>query len=116
MNVSINKNYFSDQLKCSTKFSIYLPPTPSQQIPLIYWLSGMLSFHFSTFDFQFDALPLKGLTCSEQNFIDKSGFQKYASKHGFAVVGPDTSPSKNAFNKLPQDNKNDICSHCYPSI
>lgn len=33
-----------------------------------------------------------GLTCTEQNFIVKSGFQRYASEHNLIVVGPDTSP------------------------
>jgi len=35
-----------------------------------------------------------GLTCTEQNFISKSGFQQYASQHNVIVVAPDTSPSK----------------------
>lgn len=65
-------SYASDVLKSNTKFSIYLPPSPNEKIPLLYYLSG--------------------LTCTEQNFILKSGFQRYASEHGFAVVGPDTSP------------------------
>jgi len=33
-----------------------------------------------------------GLTCTEQNFITKSGFQQFAAKHGVIVVAPDTSP------------------------
>ena len=33
-----------------------------------------------------------GLTCTEANFIQKSGFQKYASELGLIVVNPDTSP------------------------
>ena len=35
---------------------------------------------------------LSGLTCTEQNFITKSGFQRYASEHQVIVVAPDTSP------------------------
>jgi len=35
---------------------------------------------------------LSGITCTEQNFIQKSGFQQFASKHQVAVVVPDTSP------------------------
>ena len=35
---------------------------------------------------------LSGITCTEQNFIQKSGFQKYASEKNIAVVVPDTSP------------------------
>lgn len=35
---------------------------------------------------------LSGLTCTEQNVITKSGFQKLASKLNLAIVCPDTSP------------------------
>ena len=35
---------------------------------------------------------LSGLTCTEQNFITKSGFQRYATEHQVIVVVPDTSP------------------------
>ena len=34
----------------------------------------------------------EGLTCTEENFIVKSGFQRYASELGLVVVNPDTSP------------------------
>ncbi|PID66496.1 MAG: S-formylglutathione hydrolase [Gammaproteobacteria bacterium] len=44
----------------------------SQACPVVYWLSG--------------------LTCSERNFIEKSGFQRYAAELGLIVVAPDTSP------------------------
>lgn len=37
-------------------------------------------------------LFLSGLTCTEQNVITKSGFQKLASELKLAVVCPDTSP------------------------
>jgi len=37
---------------------------------------------------------ISGLTCTEQNFITKSGFQQFAAKHGVIVVAPDTSPRK----------------------
>lgn len=54
-------------------FSIYLPPqSDTRQVPVLYWLSG--------------------LTCTDQNFVTKSGVQRYASQHGLAVVAPDTSP------------------------
>jgi S-formylglutathione hydrolase len=71
--------HFSSELQCSMKFSLYEPPgagSPGSKFNVLYYLSG--------------------LTCSEENFIQKSGFQKYASEHGFIVVGPDTSPRKNA--------------------
>jgi S-formylglutathione hydrolase len=35
---------------------------------------------------------LSGLTCNEQNFITKSGAQRYAAEHGIILVAPDTSP------------------------
>ncbi|RWS20371.1 hypothetical protein B4U80_01569 [Leptotrombidium deliense] len=67
-------SHFSDTTKCEMKFSIYVPPAveEGEKVPLIYWLSG--------------------LTCTEQNFIIKSGFQKIAAKYKVCVVGPDTSP------------------------
>ncbi|MFA9500198.1 S-formylglutathione hydrolase [Mannheimia sp. E30BD] len=63
----------SSTLKCEMKFAIYLPKSAdTQKLPVLYWLSG--------------------LTCTEQNFITKSGFQRYASEHNVIVVAPDTSP------------------------
>lgn len=55
-------------------FAIYLPPKAiaQEKCPLLYWLSG--------------------LTCTEQNFIQKSGFAQFASEHNIIVVAPDTSP------------------------
>jgi len=56
------------------KFAIYLPPQYSSdsKLPVIYWLSG--------------------LTCDENNFIQKAGAQRYAAEYGIIVVCPDTSP------------------------
>lgn len=54
-------------------FGVYLPPqTEEGPVPVIYWLSG--------------------LTCTEANFIQKAGAQKYAAEHGVILVVPDTSP------------------------
>ena len=67
---------FSNELKCSMKFAAYLPSNESnEQLPVLIWLSG--------------------LTCNEQNFITKSGFQRYAQENKVIVVAPDTSPSEN---------------------
>lgn len=75
-----NRMFEGYQLVCShqskstlteMKFSIYIPDS-RKQLPVLYFLSG--------------------LTCTEQNFIQKSGMQKYASKHKIIVVAPDTSP------------------------
>lgn len=67
-------SFFSKQLSCETRFSAYIPPkaTPQAPVPVLFWLSG--------------------LTCTEENFYVKSGFQRYAAEHNLIVVGPDTSP------------------------
>ncbi|WP_150539067.1 S-formylglutathione hydrolase [Actinobacillus vicugnae] len=63
----------SESLNCTMKFAIFLPKeAKTQKLPVLYWLSG--------------------LTCTEQNFITKSGFQRYAAELGIIVVAPDTSP------------------------
>ncbi len=63
----------SKVLNCSMNVAIYLPPqAKTEKCPIVYWLSG--------------------LTCTERNFIEKSGFQRYASELGLIVVAPDTSP------------------------
>ncbi|KAL6141378.1 hypothetical protein ACLB2K_059666 [Fragaria x ananassa] len=75
-----NKRYkhFSTTLGCSMTFHIYFPPSPSpspsHKFPVLYWLSG--------------------LTCTDENFIIKSGAQRAAAKEGIALIAPDTSPSK----------------------
>ncbi len=63
----------SKVLHCSMNVAVYLPPqAKTEKCPVVYWLSG--------------------LTCTERNFIEKSGFQRYASELGLIVVAPDTSP------------------------
>jgi len=63
----------SQALACTMRLGIYLPPQAQQRAcPVLYWLSG--------------------LTCTEQNFISKSGAQRYAAEHGVILVSPDTSP------------------------
>lgn len=54
-------------------FSVYLPPAAELgPVPVLYWLSG--------------------LTCTDENFVQKAGAQQYAAEHGVAIVAPDTSP------------------------
>lgn len=66
-------NHYSEGLHCDMTFSIYLPSNKeNKKIPLIWWLSG--------------------LTCTDDNFSQKSGFQRLAAKHQVAVLIPDTSP------------------------
>jgi len=58
---------------CEMTFSVYLPPQARDtQVPALYWLSG--------------------LTCNDDNARTKGGFQRFAAKHGIAIVFPDTSP------------------------
>ncbi|WP_114416437.1 S-formylglutathione hydrolase [Marinospirillum perlucidum] len=54
-------------------FAIYLPPqAQTQKVPVLYWLSG--------------------LTCTDENFMQKAGAQRLAAELGLALVTPDTSP------------------------
>ncbi len=63
----------SQACQCHMRFSIYLPPQAKQgPVPVLYWLSG--------------------LTCTNENFMIKSGAQRYAAELGIALVVPDTSP------------------------
>jgi S-formylglutathione hydrolase len=58
---------------CAMRFSIFLPPQAEKgRIPVLYWLSG--------------------LTCTDENFIQKAGAQRYAVEEGVAIVAADTSP------------------------
>jgi len=60
-------------LNCAMTFSIYLPPQVEKgPVPVLYWLSG--------------------LTCTDENFVQKAGAQQYAAEHGIAILCPDTSP------------------------
>jgi S-formylglutathione hydrolase len=59
---------------CTMTFSIYLPPqAATQQLPVVYWLSG--------------------LTCTDDNVRVKAGAQRYCAELGLILVMPDTSPS-----------------------
>ncbi|WP_193164268.1 S-formylglutathione hydrolase [Microbulbifer hainanensis] len=64
----------SEVLRCEMRFAIYLPPnaTGGRRVPVLYWLSG--------------------LTCTDENFMQKAGAQRIAAKLGMALVAPDTSP------------------------
>ncbi len=82
-NISSNKSFggwhkqyshFSNTLDCEMRFAIYLPPHANEQkrVPVLYWLSG--------------------LTCTDENFMQKAGAQRMAAELGIAIVAPDTSP------------------------
>ena len=64
----------SDTLDCDMTFAIFLPPGASSDhpVPVLYWLSG--------------------LTCTDENFMQKAGAQRLAAQLGLAIVAPDTSP------------------------
>ena len=72
----LNEQYshFSSTLNCEMRFSIFLPPqrVKDEKSPALYWLSG--------------------LTCTDENFSQKSGAQRVAASLGLALVIPDTSP------------------------
>ena len=71
-----NKQYThrSEVLNCTMRFAVYLPPQASMgvKVPVLYWLSG--------------------LTCTDENFMQKAGAQRIAAELGIAIVAPDTSP------------------------
>lgn len=68
--------HYSQSLRCEMNVGVYIPPgAEKEKFPVLYWLSG--------------------LTCTEQNFITKSGMQQYASQHKIIIVAPDTSPRGN---------------------
>jgi S-formylglutathione hydrolase len=75
----------SAALGCEMAFSLFLPkayahagpggaraPSPAAGVPCVLWLSG--------------------LTCTDENAVQKAGFQTHASRLGLAVLYADTSP------------------------
>lgn len=64
----------AESVKCKMRFAIYLPQcaNESSPVPVLYWLSG--------------------LTCTDENFVQKAGAQRLAEELGIAIVCPDTSP------------------------
>lgn len=60
-------------LGCDMIFAVYLPPqAETGKVPVLWYLSG--------------------LTCTDENFVNKAGAQRYAAARGIALVAPDTSP------------------------
>jgi len=58
---------------CDMQFAVYVPPQAADgNVPVVTFLSG--------------------LTCTEENFMAKSGAQRYAAELGLMLVAPDTSP------------------------
>ena len=82
-NLSSNKSFggwhkqyshVSSTLNCTMRFAIFLPLQASTgaKVPVLYWLSG--------------------LTCTDENFMQKASAQRLATELGIAIVAPDTSP------------------------
>ncbi len=82
-NLSCNKSFggwhkqyshYSQTLNCAMRFAIYLPPQAMSgaRVPVLYWLSG--------------------LTCTDENFMQKAGALRIAAELGVAIIAPDTSP------------------------
>ena len=58
---------------CDMQFSVFVPPQAARgKVPVLTFLSG--------------------LTCTEENFMVKSGAQRVAASLGLMLVSPDTSP------------------------
>ncbi|MBV2131431.1 S-formylglutathione hydrolase [Pseudomonas sp. MAP12] len=66
--------HHSATLHCDMAFAVYLPPQAQEgaKLPVLYWLSG--------------------LTCTDENFMQKAGAQRLAAELGLVLVAPDTSP------------------------
>ncbi len=64
----------SSSLDCDMVFAVYLPPQAEAgaRLPVLYWLSG--------------------LTCTDENFMQKAGAHRLAAELGLVIVAPDTSP------------------------
>lgn len=81
-NISANKSFggwhkqythTAQSTHCTMRFAIYLPPQAAEQkVPVLYWLSG--------------------LSCTDENFMQKAGAHRIAAELGIAIVAPDTSP------------------------
>ncbi len=74
----------SQTLGCKMNFAAFIPSkAKTDACPVLYFLSG--------------------LTCTEQNFTTKAGFQKYAEQHSLIIITPDTSPRGEAIPDSPDD-------------
>ena len=63
----------SETTQTPMRFAVFLPPQAKQsKVPAVFWLSG--------------------LTCTEENFMQKAGAQRVAAELGLALIAPDTSP------------------------
>jgi S-formylglutathione hydrolase len=74
----------SSSNRCDMQFSVFVPPQAADgKVPVLTFLSG--------------------LTCSEENFMVKSGAQRVAAELGLMLVSPDTSPRGDGIPDDPDD-------------
>jgi S-formylglutathione hydrolase len=67
--------HYSNTVNCDMTFGVYMPPAAlleNKKVPVLFWLSG--------------------LTCTDENFMQKAGAQRLASELGIMIIAPDTSP------------------------
>lgn len=76
--------HFSASNNCEMRFSVFVPPQAAHgKTPVVTFLSG--------------------LTCTEENFMVKSGAQRFAAELGLMLVSPDTSPRGDGVPDDPDD-------------
>lgn len=74
----------SETNHCDMQFSVFVPPQAAHgKVPVLTFLSG--------------------LTCTEENFMVKSGAQRVAAELGLMLVSPDTSPRGDGVPDDPDD-------------
>jgi S-formylglutathione hydrolase len=74
----------STSTNCDMRFSVFVPPQAEHgKVPVVTFLSG--------------------LTCTEENFMVKSGAQRVAAELGLMLVSPDTSPRGEGVHDDPDD-------------
>jgi len=78
-------SHYSTSNDCNMTFGVYLPPQRDSKtiLPALWWLSG--------------------LTCTDENFVQKAGAQQTAAALGLILITPDTSPRGDA---VPDDPEN----------
>mmetsp|Transcript_21617 Transcript_21617/g.69622 ORF Transcript_21617/g.69622 Transcript_21617/m.69622 type:complete len:288 (-) Transcript_21617:46-909(-) len=66
--------HLSQACGCDMTFSVFVPPKgePTTPLPALTYLSG--------------------LTCTDENFVQKAGAARRAAERGIALLAPDTSP------------------------
>ena len=90
--------HFSKSCGCDMTFSVFVPPPHPHPLPQQQQQQQQRQQQQETSeDGGGDGaspvlLFLSGLTCTDENFTQKSGAQRAAAARGIALVAPDTSP------------------------